>query len=100
MNFENWEKGDVKMSVIMDTMVLKTKQSARSEQVGPKTSTILLISLAIFMSIVLLTYIGVVYTEGLRQFSSCRDKIVGYEQAGMYGDTGQFRSALSYCDSK
>jgi hypothetical protein len=86
------------MSIILDTLVLKTKQSARSKQVGPKTSTILLVSLVI--SIVLLTSITVVYTEGLRQFSSCRDKIVGYEQEGMYGDTEQFKLALSYCDSK
>jgi hypothetical protein len=54
----------------------------------------------ISISIVLLTSIAVVYTEGLRQFSSCRDKIVGYEQEGMYGDTEQFKLALSYCDSK
>jgi hypothetical protein len=88
------------MSVILDTMVLKTKQSPKSKQVGPNTSTILLISLVISMSVVLLTCTAIVYTEGLRQFSSCRDKIVGYEQEGMYGDTEQFRLALSYCDSK
>jgi len=91
------------MSAILDALVLKPKLSARSKQVGqvgPKTSTILLISLVISISIVLLTSIAVVYTEGLRQFSSCRDKIVGYEQEGMYGDTEQFKLALSYCDSK
>lgn len=88
------------MSTILDALVLKPKPSARSKQLGPKTSTIILISLMICMSIVLLTSIAVVYTEGLRQFSSCRDKIVGYEQEGMYGDTEQFKLALSYCDSK
>lgn len=56
------------MSIILDALVLKPKLSARSKQVGPKTSTILLISLVISISIVLLTSIAVVYTEGLRQF--------------------------------
>jgi hypothetical protein len=88
------------MSVILDTTIWKTKQFAKSKQVGPKTSTILLISLVISLSVVLLTCTAVVYTEGLRQFSSCRDKIEGYEQEGMYGDTEQFKLALSYCDSK
>jgi len=88
------------MSVILDTMILKTKQSTKSKQVGPKTSTILLISLVISLSVVLLTCTAVVYMEGLRQYSSCRDKIVDYEQEGMYGDTEQFKLALSFCDSK
>lgn len=88
------------MSVILDTMILKTKLSTKSKQVVPKTSTIFIKSLAISLSVVLLTCTAVVYIEGLRQFLSCRDNIVGYEQEGLYGDTEQFKFALSYCDSK
>jgi len=45
-------------------------------------------------------YVGVLYTEGMMKvYSTCRDKIVGFEQRGVYPSPGEFRLALSYCDS-
>jgi hypothetical protein len=47
-----------------------------------------------------LMYVGVLYTEGtMKLYSACRDKIVGFEQRGMYPSPGEFRLALSFCDS-
>jgi hypothetical protein len=40
------------------------------------------------------------HTEGtMKQYSACRDKIIGFEQRGMYASPGEFRLALSFCDS-
>ena len=89
------------MSVILDTLFLSTKETAKSKHGEPKTSSILLISAAITMAIILLMSAGISYTEGtMKQYSTCRDKIVGYEQSGMYPSPGEFRLALSFCDSK
>jgi hypothetical protein len=35
-----------------------------------------------------------------QQNSTCKDKIVGYEQHAMYSSPEEFRLALSLCDSK
>jgi len=60
----------------------------------------LLMSVAIIMAIILLMYAGISYTEGMmKQYSKCRDKIVGYEQRGIYTSPEEFRLALSFCDS-
>jgi hypothetical protein len=49
----------------------------------------------------LLMYAGISYTEGMmKQYSTCRDKIVGYEQRGIYTSPEEFRLVLSFCDSK
>ena len=89
------------MSVILDSLLLRTKEITKSKHGEPKTSSILLISVAITMAIILLMYVGILYTEGtMKQYSTCRDKIVGFEQRGMYPSPGEFRLALSYCDSK
>lgn len=89
------------MSVILDTPISRTNEIAQSKQAAPKTLSILLISLAISLAIVLLTYAAFVYTESmLKQPSTCRDKMIGYEQKGMYDYSEQFRLALSYCGSK
>jgi len=88
------------MSVIVDTLLLRTKEITKAKLREPKTSSILLISVAITMSIILLMYVGVLYTEGMMKvYSTCRDKIVGFEQRGVYPSPGEFRLALSYCDS-
>ncbi len=43
---------------------------------------------------------GISYTEaGMKHYSACSDKVVGYEQSGMYPTPGEFRLALSFCDS-
>ena len=88
------------MSVTLDTLLLRTKELTKAKLTEPKTSSILLISVAITMSIILLMYVEILYTEGMiKQYSTCRDKIVGFEQRGMYPNPGEFRLALSFCDS-
>jgi hypothetical protein len=88
------------LSVILDTLLLRTKEITKSKHGEPKTSSILLISVAITMAIILLMYAGILYTEGtMKQYSTCRDKIVGFEQRGMYPSPREFRFALSFCDS-
>jgi hypothetical protein len=50
------------------------------------------------MSIMLLMIAGISYTEaGMKQYSACRDKIIGYEQSGVYTSPDEFRLALSFC---
>jgi hypothetical protein len=89
------------LSVVLDTLVLKTKETTKSKHGEPMTSSILLISAAITMAIILMMYAGVSFTEGMmKQYSTCRDKIVGYEQHGMYPSAGEFRLALSFCEAK
>ena len=88
------------MSVILDSLLLRTKEITKSKHGEPKTWSILLMSVAIMMGIILLMYAGISYTEGtMKQYSTCKDKIVGYEQSGMYASPGEFRLALSFCDS-
>jgi hypothetical protein len=49
----------------------------------------------------LLMYAGIMYTEStMKQYSACRDKIIGYEQSGIYTSPDQFKLVLSYCESK
>jgi hypothetical protein len=81
-------------------MLLRTKEITKSKHGEPKTSTILLISVAITMAIILLMSAGISYSEGtMKQYSTCRDKLAGYEQSGMYPSPGEFRLILSFCDS-
>ena len=88
------------MSVIVDTLFIRTKEITKSKHGEPKTSTILLLSVAIIMSIMLLMIAGISYTEaGMTEYSTCRDKIIGYEQRGVYTSPEEFRLALSFCGS-
>ena len=88
------------MSVILDTVLLRTKEITKSKHGEPKTSSILLISVAITMAIILMMYAGLSYTEGMMdQYSTCVDKIESYEQRGIYTSEEDFRLALSLCDS-
>jgi hypothetical protein len=88
------------MSIILDTPILWTKKITKPKQGEPKTSIILLISLAISIAIVLLPF-EISNTEAwLEQYSMCRDKIIGFEQMGLYKSPDDFRLALSYCDLK
>jgi len=53
------------------------------------------------MSIVFVMYAGLSYTDGMmKQYSACRDNIIGYEQSGIYKGPEEFRLALTSCDSK
>ena len=101
MNYEskNDQKGDFKMSIMLDTPFSSTKHITNSKHVEPRTLSIFLMSVAIIMAIVLLMYAGISYTEGMmKQYSACRDKIIGYEQSGIYNSPEEFRLALSSCD--
>jgi hypothetical protein len=89
------------LSVILDTLLLRTKEITKSKHGEPKTSSILLIAVAITMAIILLMSAGLSFTEGMmKQYSACGDKIVGYEQSGMYTSPEQFKLALSYCGTR
>ena len=89
------------MSIILDTPLLRRNEITKSKHGEPKTWSILLISVAITMAIILLMCAGISYTEGMmKEYSTCRDKIVGFEQRGMYPSPGEFKLALSFCESK
>ena len=88
------------MSVTLDTLLLRTKE-VTSKHGEPKTSSILIISAAITMAIILMMCVGLSFTEGMmKQYSACRDKMVGYEQHGMYPTPAEFRLGLSFCEPK
>ena len=94
-------KGDTNMSILLETPVKRTGLIPKSMHGEPKTSLILLSSAAIVMAVVLLMYVGILYTEGMMKgYSDCRDKIIGFEQNGLYSSPEQFKMALSYCDGK
>lgn len=89
------------MRNILDNPILRPHEITKSKDKEPKTSSILLISLAITMAIILLMYSGIWYSEGImKQYSACRDKIIGFEQRGFYESPEQFRLSLSFCDTK
>ena len=89
------------MSNILDNPILRPHEITRSKHKEPKISSILLISLAITTAIILLMYAGIWYSESImKQYSACRDKIIGYEQSGMYTSPEQFKLALSYCGTR
>ena len=101
MNYEskNDQKGDFNMSIMLDSPFSRTKHITNSKHVEPRTLSIFLMSVAIIMATVLLMYAGISYTEGMmKQYSACRDKIIGYEQSGIYNSPEKFRLALSSCD--
>lgn len=89
------------MSNILDNPILRPHEITKSKHKEPKTSSILLTSLAITMAIILLMYSGIWYSEGImKQYFACRDKIIGFEQRGFYESPEQLRLALSFCDTK
>ena len=89
------------MSNILDNAILRPNEITKSKHKEPKTSSILLITLAITMAIFLLMYAGIWYSESImKQYSACRDKIIAFEQRGFYDSPDQFRLALSFCETK
>jgi len=70
---------------------------AKSKHIEPTTFSILLISVALFLAFTLLMSIGVLFPNTMNQYNTCRNKIVGYEQSGIYTNSEQFKQALSYC---
>jgi hypothetical protein len=94
-------RGSAIMSILLKAPIKKTDLITKSKHIGTKTSSILLVSSAIFIVVVLFMYAGIAFTEGtMKGYSECRDKIVGFEQKGIYGSPDQFKLALSYCNPK
>ena len=86
------------MSILLRAPRPVEKLKIKTKYDEPKTSSILIISVAIFMSVVLLMYVGILFTESsMEAYSTCREKIVGYEERGLYTGVEQFKLALSYC---
>lgn len=93
--------GGTNMSILLEAPVKRMGIISKSIPGEPKTSLILLISAATVMAVVLLMYVGILYTEGtMKGYSDCRDKIIGFEQNGLYSSPEQFKLSLSYCDGK
>ena len=89
------------MSNILDNPILRPHEITESKLKEPNSSSILLISLAVSTAIISLLYAGIWYSESIvKQYSACRDKIIGSEQRGFYESPEQFRLALSFCDTK
>jgi len=89
--------GGEKMSVLLHVPTPVKKLVAKSKHIEPTTTSILLISVALFLAFVLLTSIGVLFPITTNQYNLCRNKIVGYEQSGIYTNSEQFKLAVSYC---
>jgi hypothetical protein len=89
------------MSILLDVPIPMTNLITKTKHYESKTSSILLISAVISIALVLLVFVGLTYTDGITgEYSSCRDKIIGFEQRGMYGSPEQFKLALTYCEGK
>jgi hypothetical protein len=87
------------MSILLHLPSPVKKLVAKPKHAEPKTSSILLVSFSIFIAIIILMYSGLMYTDTMmKQYSACRDKIIGYEQSGMYSSPEDFKVVLSYCD--
>lgn len=94
----NWNGGG-KMSILSHATLVK--KLVESKHVEPTTPSILLISVAIFLATIMLMYGGILYTESsIKAYSECRDKIIGFEQHGMYPSPELFKLALSYCETR
>jgi hypothetical protein len=87
------------MSILLHAARPIEKLETKTKHAEPKTSSILLISVAIMLSVVLLMYVGILFTESsMKAYSTCRDKIAGYQERGLYTGAEQFKLALSYCE--
>jgi hypothetical protein len=86
------------MSILLRAPRPVEKLEIKTKHAEPRTSSILLMSVAIILSVVLLMYVGILFTEGsIKSYSACREKMIGYEQRGLYTSPEQFKMALSYC---
>lgn len=67
----------------------------------PTTVSIVLLSVAIFLGIILVTHMAYMLMESSVNVNpGCKDKIMGFSQHGMYTNPDQFKLALSYCDAR
>ena len=85
------------MSILLHVPAPVKKLVAKSKHVEPTTSSILLLSVALFLAFTLLMSIGVLFPNTMNQYNTCRNKVVGYEQSGIYSNSEQFKLAVSYC---
>ena len=85
------------MSILLHVPAPVKKLVAKSKHVEPTTFSILLISVALFLAFTLLMSIGVLFPNTMNQYNTCRNKVVGYEQSGIYTNSEQFKQAVSYC---
>lgn len=95
--------GDGKMLHLLKchNSAVKAKKIAKPEYRESKCSSILLLSLAISVAIILLIFVGLSYTSSaMHELSTCRQKIDEFEQQGIYSSPEQFGLALSYCTVK
>jgi hypothetical protein len=89
------------MSILLRDPRPVEKLEIKTKPGEPRTSSILLVSVAIFLTVVLLMYVGILFTEGsIKSYSACREKIIGYEQRGQYTSPEQFKMALSNCEPR
>ena len=85
------------MSILLHVPAPVKELVAKSKHIEPTTFSILLISVALFLAFTLLMSIGVLFPNTMNQYNTCRNKVVGYEQSGIYTNSEQFKQALSYC---
>jgi len=85
------------MSILLHVPAPVKKLVAKSKHIEPTTFSILLISVALFLAFTLLMSIGVLFPNTMNQYNTCRNKVVGYEQSGIYTNSEQFKLAVSYC---
>ena len=98
---ERNQMGGTKLSILLEVPTAKTNLITKSKHGESNTSSILLISTAISIALILLVFVGLTYTDGMtEEYSACRDKIIGFGQHGMYSSPEQFKLALSYCSGK
>jgi hypothetical protein len=89
------------MSILLDVPIPRTNLIAKTKHYESRTYSILLISAAISIALVLFVFVGFTYSDWMiGEYSACRDKIIGFEQRGMYGSPDQFKLALTYCEGK
>jgi len=85
------------MSILLHVPAPIKELVAKSKHIEPTTFSILLISVALFLAFTLLMSIGVLFPNTMNQYNTCRNKVVGYEQSGIYTNSEQFKLAVSYC---
>lgn len=86
------------MSILLEGPVATTNFTKYTYGVS-KIYYILLISVAISIASIFLTYAGISYTEGIiKEYSERRDEKIGFEYQEMYRNPELFKLVLSYSD--
>lgn len=89
------------MSILLETPITRTDLITKSKHERSTTSSILVISTVISIALTVFLFAGITYSDGMMNpYNACKEKIVGFEQRGMYPSSELFKLALSYCVSK